>query len=107
MNKRFHNVSSIQMTTISVVFYCNTEEEKIHLPANAKSPALPKQCETPLTIPISYAYASISDTTPAPTVLPPSRIANRNPTSTAIGVISSTSIFTLSPGMHISTPSGN
>ena len=52
-------------------------------------------------------YASISDTTPAPTVRPPSRIAKRRPGSIAIGVMSSTSIFTLSPGMHISVPSGS
>ncbi len=47
-------------------------------------------------------------TTPEPTVLPPSRIANRRPSSMATGIpsISSTVIFTLSPGMHISTPSG-
>ena len=42
-----------------------------------------------------------------PTVLPPSRIAKRRPTSIAIGVISSTSISTLSPGIHISVPSGS
>ena len=45
-------------------------------------------------------------TTPEPTVLPPSRIAKRRPSSIAIGVISSTSISMLSPGMHISTPLG-
>ena len=57
---------------------------------------------------ISKAYASsISETTPEPTVLPPSRIAKRRPFSIAIGVISSTSIFTLSPGIHISVPSGS
>ena len=46
-------------------------------------------------------------TTPEPTVLPPSLIANLSPSSIAIGVISSISICTLSPGMHISVPSGN
>src|SRR5581483_514117 len=46
-------------------------------------------------------------TTPAPTVRPPSRIAKRRPSSHAIGVISSTSIWTLSPGITISTPSGS
>ena len=49
----------------------------------------------------------ISDTTPEPTVLPPSLIANLNPSSIAIGVISSIVIVMLSPGMHISVPSGN
>ncbi len=48
-----------------------------------------------------------SVTVPAPTVRPPSRIAKRRPLSMAIGVISSTSIVTLSPGITISTPSGN
>ncbi len=51
-------------------------------------------------------YAMISLTTPAPTVLPPSLIANRTSFSIAIGVISSTATFTLSPGITISVPSG-
>ena len=51
-------------------------------------------------------YSSILETTPEPTVRPPSRIAKRRPCSMAIGVISSTLMVTLSPGMHISTPSG-
>src|SRR6056297_376014 len=46
-------------------------------------------------------------TTPAPTVLPPSLIANLTPSSIAIGVISSTVNVALSPGIHISTPSSN
>src|SRR5262244_1170841 len=53
------------------------------------------------------AYSVIDTTTPAPTVLPPSRIANRCLSSIAIGVISSTSIAALSPGMIISVPAGN
>src|SRR5689334_7684244 len=44
-------------------------------------------------------------TTPAPTVRPPSRIANRNPSSIATAWISSTVIVMLSPGITISTPS--
>ena len=55
----------------------------------------------------SSAYFSILATTPAPTVLPPSRMAKRSPSSMAIGAISSTSIDTLSPGITISTPSGS
>ena len=51
-------------------------------------------------------YARISATTPEPTVLPPSRIAKRRPFSIAIAEMSSTVISTLSPGRHISTPSG-
>ena len=51
-------------------------------------------------------YSSMSITTPEPTVRPPSRMAKRRPFSMAMGVISSTSMSTLSPGMHISVPSG-
>ena len=61
---------------------------------------------TACSISVCGDYASISETTPAPTVRPPSRIAKRRPGSIAIGVISATSILTLSPGMHISVPSG-
>src|SRR5467141_3015144 len=50
-------------------------------------------------------YAITFVTTPAPTVWPPSRIAKRRPSSRAIGVMSVTSIFELSPGMIISVPS--
>ncbi len=49
----------------------------------------------------------ISVIVPAPTVRPPSRIAKRRPFSMATGVISSISSATLSPGITISTPSGN
>src|SRR5262249_6063663 len=52
-------------------------------------------------------YFRIFETTPAPTVLPPSRIAKRSPSSIAIGLISSTVILMLSPGMTISTPAGS
>ena len=52
-------------------------------------------------------YSMISVTTPEPTVLPPSRIANLSPSSIAIGVMSFTSMMMLSPGMHISVPSGS
>jgi len=52
-------------------------------------------------------YSTISETTPAPTVRPPSRMANLKPGSMAIGTISSTSKVVLSPGITISTPSAN
>ncbi len=52
-------------------------------------------------------YCKIFVITPAPTVKPPSRIANFEPCSRATGTIRSTSRFTLSPGMTISTPSGS
>src|SRR5690242_1439613 len=53
------------------------------------------------------ASARILVTTPAPTVLPPSRIANRRPSSHAIGDTSTTSTLMLSPGITISVPAGN
>src|SRR3954452_3659325 len=52
-------------------------------------------------------YCRMVTMAPAPTVRPPSRMAKRWPTSRAIGVISSTDISTLSPGMIISAPSGS
>lgn len=52
----------------------------------------------------SRTYSMILLTTPAPTVLPPSRIAKRKPSFMAIGWISVTLIFALSPGMHMSAP---
>src|SRR5579862_8769514 len=52
-------------------------------------------------------YSIISLTVPAPTVRPPSRIAKRRPLSMAMGVISSISSCTLSPGITISMPAGN
>ena len=55
----------------------------------------------------SKVYSITLDTTPAPTVLPPSRIANRVPSSSATGAISSTMTLTLSPGITISVPSGS
>jgi hypothetical protein len=53
------------------------------------------------------SYSMISATAPAPTVCPPSRMANRNPFSKATGVINVISHEMLSPGITISTPSGN
>ena len=55
---------------------------------------------------LSEYYSMIVATRPEPTVRPPSRIANVRPCSIAIGWISSIVISTLSPGMHISVPSG-
>src|SRR6185312_356872 len=54
--------------------------------------------------PAGYYLMTLA-TTPAPTVRPPSRIAKRRPSSIAIGWIRLTVIFTLSPGITISTPS--
>ncbi len=52
-------------------------------------------------------YSITAVTAPEPTVLPPSRIAKRRPSSMAMGLMSSIFIVTWSPGMHISTPSGS
>ena len=46
-------------------------------------------------------------TTPDPTVRAPSRMANLSFSSTAIGAISSTVSFKLSPGIAISVPPGS
>ena len=51
-------------------------------------------------------YSMILVMTPAPTVKPPSRIANFEPCSNPTGTINSTVRFTLSPGITISTPAG-
>lgn len=53
---------------------------------------------------VSSDQEMIFDTTPEPTVRPPSRMAKRTPSSMAIGLSSSTVTLTLSPGMHISAP---
>ena len=52
-----------------------------------------------------HSYSITSETVPAPTVLPPSLIANLNPFSIAIGAINSIVSCELSPGITISTPS--
>ncbi len=53
------------------------------------------------------AYLIILVTTPAPTVLPPSRIAKFNFSLIAIGVINLTLNFASSPGITISVPDGS
>jgi hypothetical protein len=68
---------------------------KMHL-ASTAHPGLP-----------TSAYCTISEIVPAPTVCPPSRIANRRPFSIATGVISSITSCTLSPGITISVPLGS
>src|SRR5207253_293220 len=54
-----------------------------------------------------FDYCTISLMVPAPTVWPPSRIANRKPFSIATGVINSITSCTLSPGITISVPEGS
>ena len=75
-------------------------------------PAAPADCgermtdssNTPRVLP---TYFRILVTRPAPTVRPPSRIAKSRPSCIAIGLINSTVITVLSPGITISVPSGN
>ncbi|QES34690.1 hypothetical protein DEJ48_15895 [Streptomyces venezuelae] len=55
---------------------------------------------------VGRTYLLILVTWPAPTVRPPSRMANFRPSSIATGWMSSTVISVLSPGMTISVPSG-
>lgn len=52
-------------------------------------------------------YERASDTTPAPTVRPPSRMANFRPCCRGMGVMSSKSALTLSPGRHMCVSSGS
>ena len=69
--------------------------------AFSPSPILRRPCF------VRSAYSVMLTTTPAPTVLPPSRMAKRCFSSMAMGVISSTSMVALSPGMIISVPAGS
>src|SRR4030095_6086214 len=55
---------------------------------------------------IARFYSTTSDTVPAPTVRPPSRIAHPSPFSLALGAIKVISSWMLSPGITISTPAG-
>ena len=85
---------------------CSEKSRLLHqMTARSKKKA-PSSRWAPLLMGLWRNYSSISMTTPEPTVRPPSRIAKRRPFSIAIGVISSTFMSMLSPGMHISTPSG-
>ena len=56
---------------------------------------------------IPQVHLIISVITPAPTVLPPSRIAKRCSFSIATGWMSSTVMVIVSPGMTISVPAGS
>src|SRR3989344_154621 len=55
----------------------------------------------------AYSYFSILVTTPAPTVLTPSRIANRKTCSIDIGCSNLTLKVTVSPGITISLSAGS
>src|SRR5258705_9028666 len=53
---------------------------------------------------VTIVYSAISATTPAPTVRPPSRIANRSSFSIATGWINSIVIVTLFPRITLPPP---
>src|ERR1044072_1010056 len=89
---------------LAIVFFQNWQGQKGSNPppAGLETAALPTELYPYLV----SLYSTIFATTPAPTVLPPSRMAKRSFSSRAIGVISSTSIVTLSPGITTSVPAG-
>lgn len=79
---------------------------KIFFPDGGKRPSFAEkspqtQCLRTL---LENCQLRILVTTPEPTVLPPSRIAKRSPSSIAMGVMSLTVMVVLSPGITISTP---
>ena len=94
---------------LGLSFRPSRKTESCFEPVGAASAAIRpgKQPSLPTGSRVELPYSMILATTPAPTVRPPSRIANRRPSSIAIGAISSTTICTLSPGITISVPSGN
>ena len=88
---------------------------RFYFPPNRKTPEtlrfrgilrLDTECTPDTQFISSYNYSMIVATRPDPTVRPPSRIAKVRPWLIAIGWISSIVISMLSPGMHISVPSG-
>ena len=84
------------------IFYCAIIHTVTQLISTVSTAKMRCYCKK-----LCLCYSIILVTTPAPTVLPPSRIAKRSPSSIAIGVINSTKIASrLSPGITISTPSG-
>ena len=93
-------LSAIDITTLGSFCSLNWQARRDSNPQHSvlETDALP--------IGATGLYSRISVTVPAPTVRPPSRIANRTPFSIAIGAINSTESVTLSPGITISVPSG-
>ena len=113
-DKNYNIFSKPTFQSLYVYSYplCNYGAYTLHTPKTTvhaySTPATTKrqQYKLPPLMPFILLYSLISVTTPAPTVRPPSRIAKRSSLSIAIGVINSTSIATLSPGITISVPSG-
>lgn len=82
---------------------CRTTQKGPHDRSRA-GPFEPLRSVDPQASPKTYLLILV--TWPAPTVRPPSRMANFRPSSMATGWMSSTFISVLSPGMTISVPSG-
>jgi hypothetical protein len=55
---------------------------------------------------VCFYYDITFVTTPAPTVMPPSRMEKRVPSEMTVGAMSLTFMEALSPGKHAATPSG-
>jgi hypothetical protein len=81
--------------------------KKIPIPFFTDHASGPFQNSLKISLQRKPSYFTISVTCPAPTVRPPSRIANFSPFSIAIGWISTTDREVLSPGITISVPVGS
>ena len=104
---------------IIFILYVYARVERLELPANGFGDHYSTNWATPVYTAIGrrlpsfitdktmFFYSIIEVICPAPTVLPPSLIANRNPSVIATLFINSTVIVKLSPGITISVPSGN
>ena len=105
-----HKAKLVNVTKI--VSNWQARRESNPQPAVLETAALPIELLTysdklnELVMLLNYTIQDLA-TTPAPTVRPPSRIANFNPFSIAIGAINVITICILSPGITISIPSGN
>ena len=104
-------IASLKYENILFIYFFSARVERLELPANGFGDHYSTNWATPVSmIFLSQTavsnYFSMEVIWPAPTVLPPSRIANLKPSLIATGEISSTVIVKLSPGMTISVPSG-
>ena len=91
---------------IFFLLYWQERRDSNPQPPVLETGALPIELRSYISYIISF-YSIILDTTPAPTVLPPSLIANLKPSSIAIGAPKFTSNCILSPGITISVPLGS
>ena len=87
------------------IIYCSASWQE-RRESNPQPPVL-ETGTLPIELHSYRVYSIILVTTPAPTVLPPSRIAKFNFSLIAIGVIRVTVNLASSPGITISVPAGN